>query len=244
MSRIWLGIVMALIGNAACAPTVNTARLQDVKKAALIGYHIEGMAAPDVDESPAYDYGAPTENESTVAAYQTLANALTTKFKWEMTPIEAITDDPFYNKLRIEHQRRTTKYWEGGSMRIEDFMWSRPPQRLTLSERRQLMETFGVDALVTSGVFVRKGKGMSTIIAIIHLHVYDGVDSEPIWSDIQATGQVSTHFKSRGTFEEQGEAFWKTLGYAYETLFKQYDKAVKAAENNPDLNQLPTHNRK
>ena len=238
MSRIWLGLVMALIGNSACAPTVHTARLQDVKKAALIGYHIEGISAPDVDESPAYDYGAPTEHESTVAAYQTLANALTAKFNWEMTPIEAITDDPFYNKLRIEHQRRTTKYWEGGSMRIEDFMWSRPPQRLTLSEQRQLMENFGVDALVTSGVFIGRGSGLSTqgstpIMAIIHLHVYDGVDSEPIWSDIQATGKSSAHFNPRGTFEEQGETFGKVLGYAYETLFKQYDKAVKAAEKNP-----------
>ena len=211
LSTSFMLLVLAQ-GLVSCASVqVRPTPLANVHKAAIVafGWSVDLSSESDKNLSnPVGDAistskaiasigkGAPAADQPAVAAYDALGKKLEADLHWTVVPLQDVAANPALQQL-ISSNRRT-----GDNYAIAGIMHPLHADRLSATQRKELLAALGVDALVVADIKIKVGGtsgfamgGMGKITkypqATIAVIAYGPQDAEPMWQDRWAAGEKS-----------------------------------------------------
>ena len=243
-------IAMFLHLTAACAPTVNVAKLSGVNKLAVIGYTATVEKEDStLDLSAIVNHGKTQDNA--IIAYRQLTSSLQDHLKWDVLPYEDVIGNPHYQTVFEQTQRGSTLAGLQSAMASvssdyhpKGIIWALRANSMNQSERDELLDALGVDAVASAQVYIRaESSGFlffttaTTYSAQVAFRVWARGSSEEIWKDLVAQGdesdlsggiKLSVHGISVSSQDQQ--AYLEAVQLGYQALLERYDEAKKKAE--------------
>lgn len=210
-------ITMATLFTRCATLNVDKARLSGIKKVAVTGFVVAQEmpkgpqfsligSARDRDNGmmAAWTSSLPHASEHSTDMYARLATALKKELKWNVTDRKALESNSAYHAIYDRFMKGLqsrppigTNVTAFGATGVMD---PYPIDQMSLEERKQLMKSLNVDALAVATIRIKleKAGGLKMLlgagdykpVAEIAFAVYDSKGKDPVWRDLQATGDV------------------------------------------------------